>query len=344
MSTRSGRRYRPYAAGLRNAYVIGRHVWSGFAARGRTRAITPVGNVSTTRRGITSGQGVTSQFDKKLIYRKKTAPRKKRRSWKKFSRKVKAVAEKSLGARTIVRNEEVATDENNSGTGIAGVQATTEIALYSSTYPSPSDPEKPWLNDLDAIADNETSGDDTSSMLFQSGILDMTVANYSLDENAVGMPVEVDVYEITAGRKFDDLATTQKGLTQVFEQAALKTSTIGSASSLEISDRGVTPWDITLALQQYRIKIWKKSKYQLPFGGSFSYQVRDPKRHKINMQTVKDMDGVNIPGVTRFVFMVTKPIVGSAVGAGAVIRLRTGTTRKFLYKYNSISGKADGIL
>lgn len=343
MPLRSGRRYSPYDT----AYRIGRFATKAYLgyrhARGRS-VLQDVGSVMTRRRNITSGQGVTSQFDKKLIYRKKRAPRRKRRAWGKFSRKVKAVAEKSLGARTIVRNEEIPTDQSGTGGGIAGIQATTEIALYSSTYPALPLPAKPWLNDLDALTDNETAGDDTSSMLFQSGILDMTVANYSLDENAAGMPVEVDVYEITAGRKFDDLSPGQKGLTQVFEEAASKTATIGSATSMEITDRGVTPWDLTLALQQYRIKIWKKSKYQLPFGGSFSYQVRDPKRHKINMQTIKDMDGVNVPGVTRFVFIITKPIVGAAVGDGAVIRLRTGTTRKFLYKYNSISGKADGIL
>lgn len=307
----------------------------------RRQRTTGSSNTTTRRRAITSGQGVTAQYDKKLIYFKKSANPRRRRAWKRFSRKVHAVSEKSLGSRTIVKNFQVASDFGPAG-GLAGQQMLTELALYPIKHDN-----KDYLNDIYDIVNNETPGaaTDTSTMLFQSAVLDMTVANYSLDEAGAAMPVEIDLYELTSSKRFADMDQVDKDLLQAFINGATSTSTVnGTQPAIQLTGRGVTPWDIPQALAQYRIKILKKTKYQLNSTNSFTYQIRDPKRHTINMQTIKDMDGDNLPGKTRFILMITKPIVGSSVGDGAILRLRTGLTRKYLYKYNSISGKADNLL
>jgi len=82
-----------------------------------------------TGRRVSSGQGVTSQYDRRLIYRKRTMPRRKKRRWRGFKNKVLAVSTKSLGSNTIVRNS-LEQSEIPLIPGNDAVQSYVQLALY----------------------------------------------------------------------------------------------------------------------------------------------------------------------------------------------------------------------
>ena len=174
----------------------------------------------------------------------------------------------------------------------------------------------------------------TGKLIFQSGVLDLTCVNRSTDDNDTGMQLEMDVYEITCGKNFETVTATQKDLLQVFGQAAGDTDAIGTGTSLDLVTRGVTPWDLPQALSQYRVKIWKKSKYQMSPGGTFTYQMRDPKRHVMDKTTIEDYKGSNHPRITRWLLFIAKPVPGFASGINAVVQYDIGVTRKYMYKVN----------
>jgi len=300
-----------------------------------------------------SGQGVTTQHDAKMIYRKKRMPAKRRSRWKRFTKKVHAVAEKRLGAQTVVFNK---TQEFLNT--VDGQQIVGSIALY------PMKSTSSWLNDLKEIYDtqqvsrtvNNTKDiadagvtgylNKTSNLMFQSGVLDITFRNTSGDSvtgdlNSV-LTLEVDVYELTVGREMDETVTA--GHTEYADIGALfnagfadTLATGAQANSIGIADRGVTPWEATQALSQWRIKILKKTKYFVPNNGYFTYQMRDPGRHVINMNKIEEHSGPNKPGLTKWIFFLAKTLPGVVNTAAVAQSLTVGITRKYMYK---ITGEA----
>jgi len=210
-----------------------------------------------------SGGGVTTQHDRAFVYRKKSMPRSKKRGWQKFKRKVLAVSEKSLGSRTVVYNDQVTTTLTGSTT--AGTQLLEQYALYpvkNGTYAH--------LNDLKAIYTNYTGDTDyniTDRLIFQSAVLDITVANGSLNSSSQAVPIELDVYEVTSNRSWqdnNDSASTNINLVNIIGRGFTDTSNEGSAATgLTLNQRGVTPFEACSALSSYGIKIWKKTKYFL---------------------------------------------------------------------------------
>lgn len=268
-------------------------------------------------------------------------PYRKRRRWKRFVQKTNAVAEKTLGSRTVVRNEArthavggVAANTSN----VVGVHA-----LYSNTHPS-----VPALNDLRQIS-SDTSVGGTGKFLFQSGIMDLTITNTSSTDGitSYNLPIEMDVYEISAGRNFSN-TSGGKSLLDVFTDASSDTPTItfasGAPSSLELSDRGTTPWDLPNALSAFKIKIWKKTKYKLSGGQSISYQMRDPRRHVFEKSYLQDLDGSNFPRATKWIMIIAKPIVGYGVQETGFCSVAVGDTRKYLYKIQEKTDEVDAVV
>lgn len=300
------------------AYAVGR--FRGTGGRGRH---------------VRSGQGVTNQHDRSRVYRKRGMPRFKKRSWKRFSRKVNAVAEKSLGSKTIVFNDAVS---------LIGTPGTTEqlwgnIALYPMNHSSIS-----YLDDMKNIENNST-GDYgvTTKYLFQSGVLDMTLVNTSFDDAEGDVPIELDVYEISSSSSWQENSGTPS-LIGVFDQGFTDTTAEGSAATqLARTQRGVTPWDCPQALGSYKIKIWKKTKYFLGGGSWMTYQIRDPKRHVVDAKNMREWDSTNKPGLTRWLLLVAKVLPGANIITTGNVSLEVGITRKYMYKIKQDSTDQDGF-
>lgn len=292
---------------------------------------------------IKSGRGVTRDTDRTVIYRRKRMPRRKKLRWKSFRKKVNYIAEKTLGTRTIVMNDSLA--ESNS---TAGDQAVAEWALYpcdalTGTF------SVDHLKDLTKIAFNDTSIPKTGKLMFQSGILDMTVQNKSTAD-AIAVGCELDIYEIISSRNWDDNVAVDGGTTSIeqgtlkslFEYARTHTDKIDAAgNAISITSRGATPWDFPQVLGQYRLKILKKSKYFLGANQTCTYQIRDPKRHVFDKLALDPSEiaarprGANLKGVTRWLLLVAKGLPADVADAVAhTVSIQAGVTRKYTYKVN----------
>lgn len=331
MKTRSGRGYQALSRTimpLTTAFLASRGLRR--ATNTRYRSIGTMTGTRTRNR-VRSGGGVTTQYDKKNIYRRRNMPYRKKRRWRRFVKKVLSVSEKDLGSRTVVRNNLVQTDFDLNLTNQER-QAATVVGLYPN-----EDAGLAAMNDMRQLRNDSDIGT-TGKMIFHSGIFDMTVSNTSYREEGSinrNIKLEVDVYEITAGREFTvpGLARTLFG---VFDEGSNATATIpGRTTALTRNDRGWSPWDFPSAISQYRLRILKKTKYIIGEGETFTYQIRDPKRHVIDRQSLS-LDGQNIPGMTRFVYLLWKPVAGLEYTDTIpdTAQLSCGVTRKYLYKVN----------
>lgn len=305
-----------------------------------------------------AGGGVTTQHDVQNVYRRKRMPKRKRRHWGRFIKKCGAVALKAAGTRTIVFNKSII--ESNSTAGNHGVFALALYSLRSST--------RTYWDDLDYISKLENVGGNSTSaagetvqlgtkLYFRSAVLDITIRNSSYTVSQISpsvvysenVPIEIDIYQyISRAEGRDTVNGSYTNGLSFWTVAQDDTQTIKSAAgmSLEIDKRGVTPFDIPLAMSNFGIKILSKKKYFLPAGGTLTYQCRDPKNRNVTIQRLEETDGCCLRGWTKQILIVYKSIPGFtlapelAVG-NSVERLDIGITRKYSYKIEGINEPRD---
>lgn len=268
-----------------------------------------------TRKSVTSGSGVTAQYDKKTQYVKRRMPYRRRKRWVRFSRKVAAVMQKDIATRTVVYNGLVTTtgDIANNATD----QGVAEVMLYG------------FKGDTDAFyiqgaRDIQTllttlQLSEITKIRMKSAVLDLTA-------RAINQPVELDVYEVICNK-----STTYTTLKSAVVQGFLDTPTpVGGTTGLTLVRRGVTLFDCPKAIKATGMKIVKKTKYFLPAGNTMTYQIRDPKNRYMNIGAVSTAaePGFNLRGYTRVVFFVWKALPGVT---GDPAQLLIGATRKYAY-------------
>ena len=315
--------------------------------------------------GTGGGRGVTQEHDRQTIYRRRRMPRRKRRRWIRFVKKVKAVDERQLGKNTVLINTQL-----TRSSGTTAYQSITGFNLYGAGSP---DNDKTHLGDLGEIgrrilnlAADQTwvkgeSVGDTTRVKFTSAVLDLTIRNNctkdgALDTNAV---LEVDIYEIFSKKRFAYGSSggeyNPESWRQLFradinrEVGIYDRVAVGAANEIAPSDRGATPFEFGTAIKQYGIKIAKKTKIYLRPGSVFTYQARDPKSHTFSMQrlntfydtiTANMTYGFNVPGVTKHIVFFAKLIPGITQGSGAgqtQIILNCGITRKYQFVVEGIN-------
>lgn len=330
------------------------------------------------QRRMTTGRGITRQSDRRLIYRRKRMPYGKRRRWVRFLKKVQAVSTAQQGTRTIIRKPITLYEKIQNISPVGGVTPIRQQTVATFSLYGLETTAGELHNDLQRIAQLENTGAPTNTeggtvflstkLQFRSAIFDLTVTNWStrvttanvtepgFSELSAQTAMEVDVYEITAGKPFtaSDAAGTivrYNDLTELLQsRPLLKTDNEASFSNfdLEARLRGVSPWDFTAVLSKYRLKIHKKTKYFLDPGKSFTYQMRDPRNHMFTRDQMLRYQGPNFPGYTKWLYIIGKPLPGANaylhsgfgdVGVGTEIpRLGFGLTKKYTYK---IEGETD---
>lgn len=316
MKTYSIRRARNYTQ-IRIPY--GAVVRTQFRPRGG-RTMTQFG-----RRQVTAGQGVTSQYDRKVVYRKKSMPRRKRRQWKKFVQKVTAVQMKNIGTKTVLFNR--LGGQTWSGSG----QWFMTYTLYGKDGQSDSNIRTHGNRDIaDIFLNDPDTQDATAKLLFGSGVLDLTIVNNSTIASGTGQnaSLEVDVYEIMYSKTFDAPSALA-----YWEDAATNTGLInpGGIAGLQPTTRGCTPFDFSEALSNGP-KILKKTKFFLGQSETATYQLRDAKTHVFNKRFIDDGDSnCVIRKITKTLLVVAKgvPTVNSAT---VNYNIQIGNTRKYSYK------------
>lgn len=299
------------------------------------------------RRPVRSGQGITTEYDRKLIYKRRPMPRRRRRRWSRFNKKVNFVAERALGTNTIVFNKTIVYNNTTSGNHVLG-----ELALYG------MESNNSHLNDVNRIASDVnvtaptvadgTTKYDTTRLMFHSGILDVTIRNASTvlaggsQISSSAAKIEVDVYEILVNTKMDTETTNFNSLLTLYDTFdAIPLPLKTGITAIDVRQRGTTPWDCTNVLSRFRIKILKKTKYFLPNGETMTYQIRDPRRRVIEMREATSYGGANRVGWTRWLLVYGKLVPGLTVGTGDgeyTESLSIGVTRKYTFK---IEGQSD---
>lgn len=308
-----------YFRTAKNMYNLGKGTYDFVKGtyRGRVPAIT---RATRGKRG-THGVGVTTQFDKKTVYVKRRMPRRRRRQWAKFSRKVRAVNLKTLGTDQAILNSQAFINMLPTQ-DIWATQMYVPVHLYgrhgSFTYNGTLYPyvDELGTGDLYKLFVTDYSYSGTQKILMKSAILDVTFNNTSTS----GASLEVDAYEIGywAEDKIDYTSFVEA------QDAALA----NTPGSLSLTNRGVTLFDLPL-LSRNGMKIYKKTKYILSPGQAATYQIRDPKNRVIDMYRLRETDTkFMFKGMTRTVILVAKGIPTTNLNAQECF-MRVGATRTY---------------
>lgn len=288
------------------------------------------------------GKGVTNQYDRTNVYRKKRMPYRKRKRWSKFIKKVRAAENVTLGTRTRVFNSRILV----TSTQIVNNQPRQlfrSVCLYGNHDETSVNPQLGKVrNDIRQLTVDDPDISNSGSIQMISGIFDMTLVNASIDALNNPMGIELDVYLVTASKRFEVKTGGTVGsgsLESMFVNAIDTSDQIGSRSKLNTHDLGVTPFDVSLALSMCKIKILSKKKYFLPSGNQMTYQIRDPRNRLISKEISDNINGTNYPGVTKHLLLVAKGLPGAATvpteGTNPyAVRLEIGLTRKYAYKVN----------
>lgn len=296
------------------------------AARQGFNAYKSFTRTGVKKRNLISGIGVTSQHDSRLVYRKKRMPRRKRKAWTKFSRKVHAVFEKQLGTKTIVFNDSVSVSPASTA-----VQTWNLYLLYGKNGDVAAS-SAIGIADLQGLVQRlsgSTSLTTTSNEKYKlsTAVLDTTYTN----TDSLGKSIELDIYEVYFRKEVSD---STPGRTMTTAESA--TGTVTTGTSLTMTSRGVTPFDLPLFISQTGMVITKKTKYFLGAGNSITYQIRDTKNRTVTKYDILDY-GVGSddnaihagswiqPNMTKGVFAVWKTVAG-VTGNGT---LSVGATRKY---------------
>lgn len=282
-----------------------------------------------------SENGVTAQYDKVTQYTKKYMPKRKKRAWKKFSKKVNAVLDKSLGTRTVVFNQGMTM------TDIPGLQCFGAATLYG--HCGRDDSIDVGFRDIFRICNrdsdimtNGTDGSNPSKIIFTSAVIDFTI------RNAGQSPIELDMYEIEV--RTDN--TKEANFNSSQSEAFVHTNSIpGATAGLGITVRGVTLFDVPNLISQDKLKIFRKKKFFLPPGNTCTHQYRDPRNHYYNANQINIFDQTEegsyaLRKMTKMFVFIGKNIVGTDT---VNTNVDVGVTRKYSYIINQSSKALDSL-
>lgn len=311
---------------------LGSSVFNTWRARAAARAgsygMSDTASTARTR----SGQGVTIQKDSKLIYKRKRAPRKVRRRARKAYKRAIAMQMKLTGTRTILANRVI------SLSAAGGFQIFDSFVLFGGWQSAYGNASSRGYDDMKELLYKDYLAQDTTGdaekrwssgavkVYIDSAVMDVTIQNQSVDgELNNGVGCELDIYEFSC-RKFDFAATVHEGYDTAISQAPPQGSGL---SALVKEMRGFTPFDAPEAIKLMGIKIWKKTKYFVPYGDPVTYQMRVSKNIRINSSDIlTNQDSTT--NHTRGILIVAKVLPNDATDG--VCRLDVGMTRKYKYK------------
>lgn len=283
---------------------------------------------------VKAGNGVTDHIDRSTVYKRKRMPYRKRRNWRRFSKKVKAVHDQQLVNRSLVVTTR-AYNQSAMGPTNQGVFTLLHGSLHGSAFPTSPYLEmsdlihRAWANDADLGADKN------KTMVIKSCVTDITIYNSSAKS------IELDIYEGPLNKG----GSTDFWLRDVL-RAVLDTPQSGSYPSIDIVSRGATPFNIPQIMSYTGWKIDSKKKYYLEPGRAMTYQVRTAKDFHINSDAVAGGSGAHFEyvqkGLTRGLLVIHRFI--GAVLNDEVSEVHVSVTRHLTYTFEGCNTRADAYL
>lgn len=303
----------------------------------------PIKKISTRNR---SGQGVTAQFDRSKQYTRKRAPLRKRRRMARRMRGFKRTVMKMKGSRTLMTNQRV------SSSGGPTLQGVISAVLFGGKVDGAGQPTQLGYDDLNDLRQRDYMiGDPTGDaqkrfapgavkFYVMTGVMDMTIQNVSTylqpPEDPISIGIEMDIYEFYC-RKLpgNSAGNTVEAAMQYFQNDVYLPGTAGvNLATLQLTDRGCTPFEMGFAMSKFGMKIIKKTKYFLGPNETCTYQIRDT---KMRMFDGDDLYNWNSPTTnsTHGVLIIHKVTPQFSDQLSATSSIVAGITRKYKYYVDS---------
>lgn len=289
------------------------------------------------KKGIDAG-GVTLQRDQKVIYRRKRMPRRKRQAWKKFVQKVKAVNEKEQGTRTVILR-------SNDTFTVASQQQqfhACHLLGYTGNLNDPGDGDMKYIITKDSeayVTQQATTGEDIKNPNFSISKFKFTSAKLQLDiQNTGTVGLILDLYWLEYNQKttdanFDDCHTNGVTKTIPIEDPS---SNYGDYLKPQLTDYGVTLFDLGQVISRGKFTIRKVKTYNLPSGDVITEQLRDARTYIVNGEDLKsDNNKFGHPKYTETVLIVARNPAASTAG-----QFTTSCVRTYKYKINGVNETA----
>lgn len=254
-------------------------------------------------------------------------PWRKKRSWKRFIRKVNAVTHKSLGTVSVVFNDTILENLTQS------FQGWTSCCLYGlrGKNGSPVVNTPNGYSDMFRIMNSDASIPTTGKIMLKSAVLDTTYTNTGTQ------PVELDLYEVWYQKDrhaYYDFDSAQS-------DAEAATPELPGALTLNMNSKGATLFDFPQTISNLGMKIMKKTKYFLSPAQSCTYQIRDARNHVLEKMPLIDDSYPNSFAwrkVSKGIIAIAKltPSISETTGA-----ITAGYTRKYSYTVLEQNGDAE---
>lgn len=278
------------------------------------------GDTKQVRRSY-DGAGVTQQYDKSAQYTYKKMPYRKKAKYVRKVKNFKSLQLQQLACQIFIRNATL------TGGAAAALQGATAIHLCGMNQSSETggddmlalcDRSAPEIGVDVPFSDPRKASTTNSSFIIDSAILDITFRNTGLNG------LEVDVYHIMYHKDYENFP----GLGSLLANGQIPDGNTSSVENITITNRGVTPFDFPLATKQ-GLKVLKKTKYFVPTGNTFTYQLKNRKNKTINTRDIKSGDSqFRKAYLTESLLFVGKTVVGSeGEGTWAI-----GATRRYAYR------------
>lgn len=312
--------------------VAPRAVAAAAMALRRGRSVT---RTNTRRTGVIQPGPITSQYDVRTVYRKRRMPRRRRRRYVRFARKVQHIAMKATALQTsLIRENKILAAPANTTSYCAQLMYTGAGAGGNQGNNAGTIAPRGKTNDIDDMtADGTLTNNPTAILHYQSCVMECTLRNYG------ATPVVIECYHIVARSDAQDNATYHYA-ESIYELGFAQPTTVNESATgtnrtnISATDIGTTPFNNTLFSRYFLVK--KKVKIELGAGEITQIQLRDPRNHRLNTNKIRNM--VYLPYKTQgYLFQVMGPpqiednVVGFTQGSSVSIT----TTR--IYNYHIIN-------
>lgn len=237
------------------------------------------GSGSRTQRGVRHAPGpITGESDYRSVYRRKPMPKRRRRSWVKFTRKVKSVQEKQVAPQfQVIRRSGTAV----TGSGGQNISSLFTILGAAGQSGAASNAETDDISDMatSALAMAGSTGITVGSNTGLTGIrlhISGWMAEVMINNNGTNTTY-LDCYYWRAKKDVPkDLDNMDKLLNRGFSQ--LNVPLAGAATTaLGYTQYGVTPFQCPLFSQCFQV--YKKTRIKLGGGGTAQLELRSGKNY-----------------------------------------------------------------
>lgn len=263
----------------------------------------------------------TQQHDYSNQYRKRVMPRRKKRIWKKFVKKVQAVGFSERGLKTVVFN----------GTQTSTAVATAQTFFCAHLYGVYGDTDTSFgigRQDLVRLYSNDPSVQQNvgptnpklGKLMFGSAVLDITIRNIGEYDS------EVDVYYCTHVKN-----NINSNMSALGGNAEVDLPINGGVpnTTLSLTTRGCTVFDLPAAISVTGLHILRKQKILMTPGRSVFLQQRDAKNRSLDWSYLRQSGCANRK-LTQTIIVVHKTSTGAPAEAQSILSF--GVTRKYAYQ------------